>query len=137
MGSTECFSENLYEEDINPGMKHGMALFEAVTKPVLSDQQIDITVLNVQKILDLLEDMASDPFAATIPAPLAMNVAVLDLANNADHRKCFYQHVVSSMIQKKINNHTTTESWRRLELQKEKFEWTKADDSKVVNGPTL
>ena len=59
MGSTECFSENLYEEDINPGMTHGMALFEAATKPVLSDQQIDITVLNAQKILDLLDDMAS------------------------------------------------------------------------------
>eukprot|EP00957_Ditylum_brightwellii_P109505 8351440-Ditylum_brightwellii.AAC.1 len=45
--------------------------------------------------------------------------------------------MVSSIIQKKIKNHTTTESWRRLELQKEKFEWTKADSSKVIDRPTL
>eukprot|EP00957_Ditylum_brightwellii_P048814 3703719-Ditylum_brightwellii.AAC.1 len=48
--------------------------------------------------------------AATVPAPLAMNVVVLDLAKNANHRKCFYQRVVSSMIQKKIKSHTMMES---------------------------
>eukprot|EP00957_Ditylum_brightwellii_P118740 9056229-Ditylum_brightwellii.AAC.1 len=36
-----------------------MALFEVATKPVLSDQYIDITILNAQKILNLLEDMTS------------------------------------------------------------------------------
>eukprot|EP00957_Ditylum_brightwellii_P077477 5887087-Ditylum_brightwellii.AAC.1 len=67
----------------------------------------------------------------------AMQVVVLDSANNNDHRECFYQHVISSMIQKKIKNHATTESCQRLELQKEKFEWTKPDGSKVIDGPTL
>eukprot|EP00957_Ditylum_brightwellii_P101757 7755029-Ditylum_brightwellii.AAC.1 len=59
---------------------------------------------------------SGNPLATTFPAPSAMNVAVLDPANNADHRKCFYQRMVFSMIQKKIKNHTMTESWRRLEL---------------------
>eukprot|EP00957_Ditylum_brightwellii_P190558 14505416-Ditylum_brightwellii.AAC.1 len=36
-----------------------MALFKAATKPVLSDQHIDITIANVQKIFYLLEDKAS------------------------------------------------------------------------------
>eukprot|EP00957_Ditylum_brightwellii_P198302 15110885-Ditylum_brightwellii.AAC.1 len=56
---------------------------------------------------------------ATVPATLAMQMVVLDLANDTDHRKCF------------------TKSWQRLKLQKEKFEWTKADSSKVIGGPTL
>eukprot|EP00957_Ditylum_brightwellii_P166033 12641481-Ditylum_brightwellii.AAC.2 len=59
MGATECSSKNQYKEDINPGMKHGMALFEAAMKPVLSDQCIHITVTNAQKILNLLKDKAS------------------------------------------------------------------------------
>eukprot|EP00957_Ditylum_brightwellii_P190941 14539009-Ditylum_brightwellii.AAC.1 len=59
IGATKCFSENLYKENINLGTKHGMVLFEAATKPVPSDQCIDITVLNVQKILDLFEDLSS------------------------------------------------------------------------------
>eukprot|EP00957_Ditylum_brightwellii_P118534 9039748-Ditylum_brightwellii.AAC.3 len=59
MGANESLSENLYKEDINPGMKQGMVLFEAATKPVPSHQRIEITVANVQKILDLLEDKAS------------------------------------------------------------------------------
>eukprot|EP00957_Ditylum_brightwellii_P024974 1888568-Ditylum_brightwellii.AAC.1 len=59
MGATECFSENLCKKDINPGTKHGMALLKTATKPAPSDQCIDITVANLQKILDLLEDKAN------------------------------------------------------------------------------
>eukprot|EP00957_Ditylum_brightwellii_P151139 11508079-Ditylum_brightwellii.AAC.1 len=51
-------------------------------------------------------------FAATVPATPAMQVVVLDPANDTDHRKCFYQ-------------------------RKEKFEWMKPDGSKVIDGPTL
>eukprot|EP00957_Ditylum_brightwellii_P203426 15334559-Ditylum_brightwellii.AAC.1 len=111
-----------------------MALFEAATKPVPSDQRIKITVANAQKILDLLEDKArlyrwsciiskiqdtagdkmdlltqynqltlnnlkrhtncyysGNPLAAAVPSTTAMQVAVLDPANDADHMKCFYQ----------------------------------------------
>eukprot|EP00957_Ditylum_brightwellii_P166032 12641481-Ditylum_brightwellii.AAC.1 len=75
--------------------------------------------------------------AATVPAMSAMQVVVLDPANDTDHRKCFYQRMISSMIQKKIKNHVMTESWQRLELHKEKFEWKKLDGSKVIDGPTL
>eukprot|EP00957_Ditylum_brightwellii_P047095 3576231-Ditylum_brightwellii.AAC.1 len=132
MGTTEHYSKNPYKENINLGTKHGIALFEAATKSVLSDQHIGITILNMQKILDLLEgitslygwsciiskirDVAGDemdllsqynclmlndlkhhtnccysgnPLTATVPAPLVMQVAVLDQENDTDHRKCF------------------------------------------------
>eukprot|EP00957_Ditylum_brightwellii_P067709 5139749-Ditylum_brightwellii.AAC.1 len=159
MGATECFSENPYKEDINTGTKHGVELFEATTKPFPSDQHIEITIANAQKILDLLEDKASlyrwsciiskiqdtagdkmdlltqynqlmhnnlkchancynsgNPLTAAVPATTAMQVAILDPANNTDHRKCFTS---------------------KLELQREKFEWAKTDGSKVIDSPTL
>eukprot|EP00957_Ditylum_brightwellii_P150539 11462977-Ditylum_brightwellii.AAC.2 len=80
---------------------------------------------------------SQNPLTAAVPATMTMQVAVLDPANNTDHRKCFYQQVISSMIQKKIKNHTMLESWQTLELQREKFEGTKTDNSKVIDGPTL
>eukprot|EP00957_Ditylum_brightwellii_P118533 9039748-Ditylum_brightwellii.AAC.2 len=61
-------------------------------------------------------------FAAAFPGMMTMQVAVLDPANNTDHRKCFYQELICIMIQKKIKNHATIKSWQRLELQREKFE---------------
>eukprot|EP00957_Ditylum_brightwellii_P017402 1310917-Ditylum_brightwellii.AAC.1 len=104
----------------------------------ISGDEMDLSTLYNQLMLDNLKHhtniyYSGNLLAATVPAMLTMQAVVLDPTNDTDHRKCFYQLVISSMIQKKIKNHAAAKSWQRLELQKEKFEWTKSDSSKVID----
>eukprot|EP00957_Ditylum_brightwellii_P092771 7063351-Ditylum_brightwellii.AAC.1 len=55
--TAETLLENLFADNINPGTKIGLALFNAPTLAVSNNKHIDLSTKNSQKSLDLLEDL--------------------------------------------------------------------------------
>eukprot|EP00957_Ditylum_brightwellii_P114598 8738540-Ditylum_brightwellii.AAC.1 len=47
--SAETFSDNPFADNINPGTKNGLALFNAATPSVPSDKRIGLSTKNSQK----------------------------------------------------------------------------------------
>eukprot|EP00957_Ditylum_brightwellii_P204489 15339491-Ditylum_brightwellii.AAC.1 len=50
--STESFSNNPFADNINPGTKNGLALFNVATPSVSSDKRIELTTKSSQKVMD-------------------------------------------------------------------------------------
>eukprot|EP00957_Ditylum_brightwellii_P152226 11589525-Ditylum_brightwellii.AAC.1 len=57
--SLPTLSENPYSEDINPGTKQGLTLFNVATPLIDSDKWIKLSTKNFQKIMDLFGDLTT------------------------------------------------------------------------------
>jgi hypothetical protein len=55
--SAETFSDNPFADNINPGTKNGLALFNAATPLVSSNKRIKLTTKKSQKVMDLFDDL--------------------------------------------------------------------------------
>eukprot|EP00957_Ditylum_brightwellii_P000259 20068-Ditylum_brightwellii.AAC.1 len=55
--TTETFSNNPFADNINPGTKNGLTLFNTATPSVPSNKRIKLTTKNSQKMMDLFDDL--------------------------------------------------------------------------------
>eukprot|EP00957_Ditylum_brightwellii_P054149 4101563-Ditylum_brightwellii.AAC.1 len=54
--NTETFSDNSFADNINPGTKNCLALFNVATPLVSSDKKIKLTMKHTQKVMELFDD---------------------------------------------------------------------------------
>ena len=84
-----------------------------------------------------LKGLALDEVQKNKKFPELLRASQIDPANDADDKKMYYNRVRLNMIGERLRGILTEKAWTQLLNKSNKFKWTEADGSTILDGCTM